>query len=61
MSDKLKENTKSPSVYGEYINFLRQRKTALEAQLYAVSAGRSMIEMLGVLAIVGVRCRYCRL
>ena len=54
MSDKLKENTKNPSVYGEYINFLRQRKTALEAQLYAVSAGRSMIEMLGVLAIVGV-------
>ena len=29
-------------------------KTALYAPLYAVSAGRSMIEMLGVLAIVGV-------
>ena len=29
-------------------------KTALDAPLYAVSAGRSMIEMLGVLAIVGV-------
>ena len=33
---------------------MRQRKTALDAPLYAVSAGRSMIEMLGVLAIVGV-------
>ena len=29
-------------------------KTALDAPLYAVSAGRSMIEMLGVLAIIGV-------
>ena len=29
-------------------------KTALDAPLYTVSAGRSMIEMLGVLAIVGV-------
>ena len=33
---------------------MRQRKTALDAPLYAVSAGRSMIEMLGVLAIIGV-------
>ena len=45
---------KSPSVHWRYMNFLRQRKTALDAPLYAVSAGRSMIEMLGVLAIVGV-------
>ena len=45
---------KNPSVHGRYMNFLRQRKTALDAPLYAVSAGRSMIEMLGVLAIVGV-------
>ena len=45
---------KNPSVHKRYINFLRQRKTALDAPLYAVSAGRSMIEMLGVLAIIAV-------
>ena len=45
---------KNPSVHWRYMNFLRQRKTALDAPLYAVSAGRSMIEMLGVLAIIGV-------
>ena len=45
---------KNPSVHWRYMNFSRQRKTALDAPLYAVSAGRSMIEMLGVLAIVGV-------
>ena len=45
---------RNPSVHSRYMNFLRQRKTALDAPLYAVSAGRSMIEMLGVLAIVGV-------
>ena len=45
---------KNPSVHGRYMNFLRQRKTALNAPLYAVSAGRSMIEMLGVLAIIAV-------
>ena len=45
---------KNPSVHGRYINFLRQRKTALDAPLYAVSAWRSMIEMLGVLAIIAV-------
>ena len=45
---------KNPSVHGRYMNFLRQRKTALDAPLYAVSAGRSMIEMLGVLAIIAV-------
>ena len=45
---------KNPSVHKRYMNFLRQRKTALDAPLYAVSAGRSMIEMLGVLAIIAV-------
>ena len=45
---------KNPSVRWRYMNFLRQRKTALDAPLYAVSAGRSMIEMLGVLAIIAV-------
>ena len=45
---------KNPSVHWRYMNFLRQRKTALDAPLYEVSAGRSMIEMLGVLAIIAV-------
>ena len=45
---------KNPNVHEAYMNFLRQRKTALYAPLHAVSSGRSMIEMLGVLAIVGV-------
>ena len=45
---------KNPSVHWRYMNFLRQRKIALDAPLYAVSAGRSMIEMLGVLAIIAV-------
>ena len=81
---------KNPSVHWMHMNFLRQRKTALDVPLYAVSLGRSllpqcaldatgflsdvykrstrakkfladdvqggksMIEMLGVLAIVGV-------
>ena len=45
---------KNPNVHKTYINFLRQRKTALDAPLHAVSSGRSMIEMLGVLAIIGV-------
>ena len=45
---------KNPSVHKRYMNFLRQRKTALDAPLYAVSSGRSKIEMLGVLAIIGV-------
>ena len=45
---------KNPSVLKAYTNFLRLRKTALDAPLYAVSSGRSMIEMLGVLAIIGV-------
>ncbi len=45
---------KNPNVHKAYMNFLRQRKTALDAPLHAVSSGRSMIEMLGVLAIIGV-------
>ena len=81
---------KNPSVHWRYMNFLRQRKTALDAPLYAISLGRSflpqcaldatgflsdvykrstrakkfladdvqggksMIEMLGVLAIIAV-------
>ena len=34
---------KNPSVHWRYMNFLRQRKTALDAPLYAVSAGRSLL------------------
>ncbi len=45
---------KNPNVHKTYMNFLRQRKTALDAPLHAISSGRSMIEMLGVLAIIGV-------
>ena len=80
---------KNPNVHKTYMNFLRQRKTSLDAPLHAVSSGRllpqcapdatgflsdvykrgtrvqkfladgvqcgrSMIEMLGVLAIIGV-------
>ena len=45
---------KNPNVHKTYMNFLRQRKTALSTPLSAVSSGRSMIEMLGVLAIIGV-------
>ncbi len=44
---------KNFSVHKGYMNFLRPRKIALDAPLYAIS-GRSMIEMLGVLAIIGV-------
>ena len=33
---------------------LNSRKTALDKPLYKLSAGRSMVEMLGVLAIIGV-------
>ncbi len=33
---------------------LNSRKTALDEPLYKLSAGRSMVEMLGVLAIIGV-------
>ena len=33
---------KNPNVHKTYMNFLRQRKTALDAPLHAVSSGRSM-------------------
>ena len=33
---------KNPNVHEAYMNFLRQRKTALDAPLHAVSSGRSM-------------------
>ncbi len=36
------------------MNFFQYRKTALDEHLYKLSAGRSMVEMLGVLAIIGV-------
>ena len=45
---------KNFSVHRKYMNFLRPRKTALDEPLYKLSAGRSMVEMLGVLAIIGV-------
>ncbi len=45
---------KNFSVHNQYMNFLRPRKTALDEPLYKFSAGRSMVEMLGVLAIIGV-------
>ena len=41
---------KNFSVHKKYMNFFQYRKTAL----YKLSAGRSMVEMLGVLAIIGV-------
>ena len=34
---------KNPSVHWRYMNFLRQRKTALDAPLHAVSLGRSLL------------------
>ena len=45
---------KNFSVHRKYMNFLTPRKTALDEPLYKLSAGRSMVEMLGVLAIIGV-------
>ena len=45
---------KNFSVHRKYMNFLRPRKTALDEPLYKLSAGRSMVEMLGVLAIIGI-------
>ena len=45
---------KNFSVHRKYMNFLTPRKTALDEPLYNLSAGRSMVEMLGVLAIIGV-------
>ena len=45
---------KNFSVHKKYMNFFQYRKTALDEHLYKLSAGRSMVEMLGVLAIIGV-------
>ena len=42
------------SVHKAYVNFPTSRKSALDVPLYAISSGRSMVEMLGVLAIIGV-------
>ena len=42
------------SIHKRYMNFLRPRKTPLDEPLYKLSSGRSMVEMLGVLAIIGV-------
>ena len=44
----------NPSVQKTYVNFPTSRKSALDVPLYAISSGRSMVEMLGVLAIIGV-------
>ena len=44
----------SSSVHMTYVNFPKPRKSALDVPLYASSSGRSMVEMLGVLAIIGV-------
>ncbi len=45
---------KNFSVHKRYMNFFQYRKTPLDEPLYKLSAGRSMVEMLGVLAIIGV-------
>ncbi len=45
---------KNFSVHKKYMNFFQYRKTALDEHLYKLSAGRSMVEMLGVLAIIGI-------
>ena len=48
------KSEKNSSVHMKYVNFSSAQKWALDATLYAISSGRSMIEMLGVLAIIGV-------
>ena len=50
----LSSGEENSSVHKTYVNFLTSRKRALDAPLYAISSGRSMVEMLGVLAIIGV-------
>ena len=50
----LSSEEENPSVHKTYVNFLTSRKSALDVPLYAISSGRSMVEMLGVLAIIGV-------
>ena len=54
-ADKVLSSEKeNPSVHKTYVNFPTSRKSALDVPLYAISSGRSMVEMLGVLAIIGV-------
>ena len=50
----LSSEEKNSSVHKAYVNFPTSRKSALDVPLYAISSGRSMVEMLGVLAIIGV-------
>ena len=50
----LSSEEKNFSVHKAYVNFPTSRKSALNVPLYASSSGRSMVEMLGVLAIIGV-------
>ena len=50
----LSSGEKNSSVQKAYVNFPTSRKRALDVPLYAISSGRSMVEMLGVLAIIGV-------
>ena len=50
----LSSEEKNSSVHRAYVNFSTSRKSALDVPLYAISSGRSMVEMLGVLAIIGV-------
>ena len=50
----LSSEEENPSVHKTYVNFPTSRKSALDVPLYAISSGRSMVEMLGVLAIIGV-------
>ena len=50
----LSSEEENSSVHKTYVNFSTSRKSALNVPLYAISSGRSMVEMLGVLAIIGV-------
>ena len=50
----LSRGEENSSVHMTYVNFPKPRKSALDVPLYASSSGRSMVEMLGVLAIIGV-------
>ena len=50
----LSSEEENSSVHRAYVNFPTSRKSALDVPLYAISSGRSMVEMLGVLAIIGV-------
>ncbi len=50
----LSSEEENSSVHKTYVNFSTSRKSALDVPLYTISSGRSMVEMLGVLAIIGV-------